>query len=268
MNLQIIIKKLIEKDLERCEMLHEKLKNECAVLPEGSLIKRKNGNLGISVRENGKQYQIVLPPDEEDLIFQLKKKRYIKVGLPVLNRRIRACKSFLENSCIYDPVDLEKSLPNQYENLEGLDIFLQGDVNPESWNNLFEEYNSLYSEHLIHQTPGGILMRSKSEVLIGTQLEMREIPYHYEPLIKCGGRQYCPDFEILHPILRRKIYLEHLGLIEDPVYTIKNLEKLKDYAKSGIVLGYNLFFTYETRQQPLTITTINKTIDEILALSC
>lgn len=266
MDKQLIIKKLIEEDIERCEILHEKLKREYDELPKGSLVKRKNGNLSIAVRENGKQYQIALSQDDEDLIFKLKKKRYIKAGLPVLNMRMRACEEFLENSYIYDPIDMMKSLPEQYEGLQGFDIFLQGDVNPEEWELSILEDNTFYSEQLLHQTPEGILMRSKSEVLIGTQLERRNIPYHYEPSIQCGVRKYSPDFEILHPILRRRIYLEHLGLIDDPDYIIKNLEKLKDYARSGIVLGFNLFFTYETRKQPLTISAINKIIDEIMAL--
>ena len=167
---------------------------------------------------------------------------------------------------MYDPVAIEKLLPEQYEGLEGLDIFLEGDVNPADWKSTLNEVSSFYPERLIHQTPGGIRMRSKSEVLIGTMLERRGILYKYEVQIECSGRRYSPDFEILHPEHNRLVYLEHLGLIDQPDYVLRNLEKLKDYARNGIILGYNLFFTYETREHPLTVMEINKVIDEILAL--
>ena len=178
----------------------------------------------------------------------------------------RASKLYLNNSEIYDPAGFAAKLAPQYHELTGLDIFLRGDVNPADWHAGDYEMNSFHSENLIHRTPAGVLMRSKSEVLIGSQLERRGIPYHYEPVIECGDKLYSPDIEILHPRLTRLVYWEHFGMADDPVYTEKMLKKLKDYGKAGIVPGYNLFYTYETRAHPLTITAINEVIDEILDL--
>ncbi len=265
MDNEILIRKLIAKDLARCEALLERFETELPKLPAGSLAKRKNGSLSVSVRDGRKQYQIALS-EEDELEKQLRKKRYIKEALPKLRKQITASNLYLKNSTIYDPVRLMNALPKQYHDLKGLDIFLAGDVNPEEWLYGEWEQNNFHSDKLIHRTPAGIEMRSKSEVLIGSQLERLNIPYHYEPIIEIEGKLYAPDFEMLHPVLRRLIYLEHFGMVDDPVYMAKNLEKLKDYSKAGIVLGHNLFFTYETKQNPLTISAINKVIDEILSM--
>lgn len=260
-----LIMKLVEAELSKYLRLQTRLEKENIELPRGSLVKRKNGMVSVSVREKGRQYQIALDP-EDDLLSKLKKKRYIKAGRESMNAWIDACKYMLEKGVIYDPVSIEAQLPEQYEGLEGLDIFLEGDVNPAEWKNTLNGESTFHPENLIHQTPGGVRMRSKSEVLIGTMLERRGILYKYEVQIECSSHRYSPDFEILHPELNRLVYLEHLGLIDNPDYVSRNLEKLKDYARNGIILGYNLFLTYETKEYPLTIMEINKVIDEILAL--
>ena len=40
--------------------------------------------------------------------------------------------------------------------------------------------NPIHPEQLIHRTPGGIYVRSKSELLLGTHFEYCHIPYKYE----------------------------------------------------------------------------------------
>ena len=145
-------------------------------------------------------------------------------------------------------------------------LFPEGDVNPYEWKLSSTEDSQFHSENLIHQTNSGIRMRSKSEVMIGTALERRNIPYKYEEQIKCGRYMLVPDFEILHPELHRIVYLEHFGMLDNPQYARRSLEKLQLYAQNGIVLGYNLFITYESKDAPLTTADINKVIDEIMAL--
>ena len=44
---------------------------------------------------------------------------------------------------------------------------------------------------------------------------------------------------------------------------MKNMRKLQDYAESGYIPGRDVFFTMETKAQPLTSTQINAVLRKI-----
>lgn len=108
------------------------------------------------------------------------------------------------------------------------------------------------NEGLIYDNGKGIMMRSKSEVIISKILDEKGIPYIYEkPLAISKFKTVRPDFTILDVKNRREIYLEHLGLMDDGEYFAKNVKKIADYEKAGFYLGDKLLITYETRKEPL-----------------
>ena len=63
---------------------------------------------------------------------------------------------------------------------------------------------------------------------------------------------------------RKEIYLEHFGLLDDPEYLTKTLQKLDEYRANGIYPEKNLLFTYETETLPLDIKGIRKMLDDLL----
>ncbi|MDC7278767.1 hypothetical protein NXH64_04535 [Butyrivibrio fibrisolvens] len=108
------------------------------------------------------------------------------------------------------------------------------------------------SEGLIYDNGKGVMMRSKSEVIISKILDEKGIPYIYEKSVALSKfKTVRPDFTILDVKNRREIYLEHLGLMDDGEYFAKNVKKIADYEKAGIYLGDRLLITYETRKAPL-----------------
>ena len=258
MDLQLKLEQLITDDLRRCETLYRKFSKQLPKLPRGSLVLRC-GTYYRAVRENGKQYFAMLTESESDLIHNLKLKRYINKSLALLQHRIEADKSFLTESVIYDPENIRNKLPVQYSDIADLDIFLSGDINPDLWKS--ESYPSNPLDITIpHFTPEGLKTRSKSEEIIGTRLEEQGFAFRYEPKLILGTKSVYPDFAVLLPGRRRIVYWEHLGMIDDPEYVMKNLEKLKLYARHGIYLGINLIITYETREQPLTVIDVDDKI--------
>lgn len=258
MDLQILLKQLVANDLARCEALYKRFSRQLPTLPKGSLVLRC-GTYYRAVREDGKQYFAMLSEAESDLIHSLKLKRYISKSLAQLHQRIAADKNYLAAASFYDPETVRSKLPIQYSDIADLDIFLSGDVNPDQWK--AENYQSNPMTIAIpHLTPGGLKMRSKSEEIIGTRLEEQGFIFRYEPELILGNKNSYPDFAILLPNKRRIVYWEHLGLIDDPEYVMRNLEKLEIYAKHGIYLGINLIITYETRDQPLTIIEVDHKI--------
>ena len=260
MDRQIFAQGIIKTELGRYLGFYDKLRIRLGKLPEGAIIKRGEGNYSIKGRQKGRQFMIALKPGDGKLLEELKERRHIKEELKQVKKKIELYKYVVENDFILDPCTIEQNLKEQYHGLRDLDIFLPGDVNPEKW--MAENYrtNPYYPYKLKHPTESGLMTRSKSEAMIGTQLERRDVHFRYEAELVLGNKVYYPDFTVLNTRLRRIIYWEHLGKLDDPKYVKKALKKLIEYAKYGIILGYNLVITFETKDDPLTILTIDETI--------
>lgn len=105
-------------------------------------------------------------------------------------------------------------------------------------------------ESLKFYTKMGIIVRSKSEVIIATSLYDNNIKFEYEKPIKISDVIYYPDFTV-----EKKngdiILWEHLGLIDNPDYRNKAYRKILKYNENGYYQGKNLILTYETAESPL-----------------
>lgn len=115
----------------------------------------------------------------------------------------------------------------------------------QNWLSKHSKQNPYKPENKIHRTPAGNMVRSKSELLIATFLEMKGIPYKYEEMIIIDGREYYPDFIIRRPSDGKIIIWEHLGMMDDDLYAEKNINKIISYIRSGLALGDNLILTYD-----------------------
>jgi len=101
-----------------------------------------------------------------------------------------------------------------------------------------------YEEGKIHKTLAGIMVRSKSEVIIANLLHERGIPFKYEvPLHAPDGTFYIPDFTITWN--GEEWYWEHLGMLDKEEYR-KHWETKKEwYEKHGF--SERLIITDEKR---------------------
>jgi hypothetical protein len=89
---------------------------------------------------------------------------------------------------------------------------------------------------LVHVTGGGVLVRSKNEVIIAGILdELAAGAWSYEqPLHGSDGRTRLPDFTITAPT-GQTVYWEHLGMLNDPGYADGWKQKKAWYAEQGIL---------------------------------
>ena len=265
MEKQLLLHHLIKEELEKAKSLYENFSHFAKNSPEGSL-SMKNEGIYRSCFYKGKQCMIKLRNSDNDLIRQLKLKRYAGKGLPKLKKRIKLYEQYLEYDDFYDPVEIMQNLPAQYHGLNDIPVFLDGDVNITQWKEQESQQNQMYLQNKKHMSAKGYTMRSKSEALIGLRLEENGLDFKYEPMLQLGNRTFAPDFEILLPTRRLLIYWEHFGMLDDPFYVFNMLKKLEEYARHGIILGYNLIITYETRDNPLTLLDIDKKIQEIIKM--
>lgn len=64
----------------------------------------------------------------------------------------------------------------------------------------------------VHQTVSGVMVRSKSEVIIANLLAEHRIPFEYEEELRAGEQQFSPDFTITW--MGQVYYWEHLGRLD------------------------------------------------------
>ena len=108
-------------------------------------------------------------------------------------------------------------------------------------------------------------VRSKSELIIADLLNKEGIPYRYEyPILLSGLGTVYPDFTVLNVKRRKELYWEHLGMMDEPEYVEKALQKITMYEENGIFPGENLILTYETRLNPISSKMINLMISQYL----
>ena len=89
---------------------------------------------------------------------------------------------------------------------------------------------------LIHMTRKGILVTSKSEVIIADLLYSKGIEFVYEqPLRAPDGSVRYPDFTVVDDTTGTTFYWEHLGMLQRPTYRRKWTKKLAWYRAHGIL---------------------------------
>ena len=125
--------------------------------------------------------------------------------------------------------------------------------------------------NLIHRTAKGLCVRSKSEVIIATELDHVGIEYVYDSkFVGQDGSARYPDFTIDDSETGKRYYWEHLGMLNKSDYKQRWEKKLIWYERQGILPfevggGANgiLLTTVDHPDGGIDVTEINKTIDLI-----
>lgn len=99
-----------------------------------------------------------------------------------------------------------------------------------------------FAEHLVHRTTAGVLVRSKSELVIANHLESIGLDYQYERPLEgagTGGRRW-PDFSFIDDAGDVVVW-EHLGMLDRPDYRAAWERKRAWYDDNGFAEGIDLF---------------------------
>lgn len=90
-----------------------------------------------------------------------------------------------------------------------------------------------FDANLIHVAPGGVLVRSKNELIVATILEqVAPGNWHYEQPLTIDGITKYPDFTI-QTDLGDEVVWEHLGMMNNPQYAANWVAKKQWYIDNG-----------------------------------
>ena len=111
----------------------------------------------------------------------------------------------------------------------------------------------------------GERVRSKSEKILSDYFYRKNIPYKYEkPLFLKGYGIVYPDFTFLSKRIKKEIYWEHQGRMDDPEYARTAIKKIQTYEENGIYVGDRLILTFETQTTILNTKDIERNVKRYL----
>ncbi len=235
----------------------EKHYNSC---PDGKITIAHCGN-SFKWFYNNNNEQRYLKKSERPFAEQLAIKKYIKLKMNVLETELSILKKLAPKYyCAQQAINKLLEDPAYMELLSN--YFKQENEEASIWMNAPYPRNMRYPQNLIHQTIGNLKVRSKSESIIAMSLSENGIPYRYENIITLEGIELSPDFTIMHPVTGEIYYWEHFGMMDDSNYVYEFANKIKLYARNNIILGENLICTFESKNNPLSYSTISNTINQ------
>lgn len=192
---------------------------------------------------------------------QLALKKYLSLKSEEINQKLIALSAYLrhypQNNKKADQLLMDSS---GYSDLLA-PFFTPLSKELSAWAVAEYEHNPSHPEQLLHRTVSGNMVRSKSEAMIDMFLYTNHIPFRYECALSLEGIKLFPDFTIRHPKTGNLFYWEHFGRMDDPAYYKNVYSKLYLYTSNGIVPSIQLIITYETKDHPLTIENIQRTIE-------
>ena len=249
------------KERDRLELKMIEIEKQLKELPEGKLFCVSNGKYYKWYCSDGHN-QVYIPKRERKLAEKLAIKKYLLYLYKELKQEKDAIDFYLKHHK-EGMKKSEKMIIDMPEYSELLLPYFQPLVEEyRQWMDASYECNTKYPEQLIHKASRNKRVRSKSEVLIDMVLTKYNIPFRYECALRIGETTVYPDFTIRHPRTGEIYYWEHFGMMDSPSYRKNVCMKLQNYISNGVIPSIQLITTYESKEKPLELDTIEKVIKE------
>lgn len=251
------------------EKLIDEVSRSLSLAPEGTLrVSNSNGRIQYYRRtDSDPGGGVYIRKQDRDLAGALAQKDY---DIELL-RRMQSEKSVINEFLNYhenSDADFTFKELNDYRKKLVFPRLISDDEFAENWK--MEPFNgkSFRDDDLSNFfTKKGERVRSKSEIIIADMLYDNNIPYRYEcPLYLASGEIRYPDFTLLNKHSRRLYYLEHMGMMDNAGYLRDFFRKLSLYSANDIVVGVNLFLTFESSMNPININDLRNTVSSIVNL--
>ena len=239
------LEKYAQERLEKLKGMRRQCVANLKGLPEGKVYvkKKRKTNQFYKITPDGDRNGKYIKAGERDVAESLVKREYNEKCLNEIEKEIRALEKMLK-TC-------------NSENLENVISKLA----PVKQTMVMKSYDESMDDEEGVFTEKDEKVRSKSEKIIADKLNLMGIPYIYELPLHLDGLGYIkPDFTALNPDTREECIWEHFGMMENPEYASKAMNKLNVYARNGYTVGDNLIITMEGQSQPLNTRNLDKVI--------
>ena len=249
-NLMLKRREFLRAQIEECLRIID------AAPPEKLEIHKNNSSVKWFVKADDGP-RTYLPRSEVEKAERLAEKGITLSRLSILEKELRATEMYLKHF----PKESESSA-----NAEKASLYAELVTAPDTLPWHLQPFNSnpAFPEKLKHPSASGHILRSKSERLIDMSLFYRGVPFRYECEARIGGIISYPDFTFYNERTGEYRYWEHFGMMDDLQYKRRAYDKTEFYISNGFIPGEDIFFTYETSQSPLTITSVDRIIDYIV----
>lgn len=238
------------------QLLQIKKEKEESLLtaPEGALRICSHGNRTQYYQRNNPKNASGMYIREKDfhIAQELAQKDYNQKVIRAVDQELSAIKKYLSN---YPAKNAEQIYENLHVERRKLiePIIEPEDQYVDKWKSVKYQGKGFNGDTPEFYTAKKERVRSKSELIIADLLSKEAIPYRYEyPLHLKGLGKVYPDFTVLNVKKRKEMYWEHFGMMDDPSYAEKALQKIAIYEQNGIFPGEDLILTYETRKSPMS----------------
>lgn len=258
------MKKALLKKVKELDHLIIKAEKSLKKAPEGALVLSKsNGTVQYYHKTERKQKKgKYISCENRSLIIALAQKDYDLRFLKVIKeQKNKLCKAIK----LLSDINLTKTYSELSEVRKKLvkPHILTDEQYVEQWSNVQYEGKPFFDDTPVIMTERGERVRSKSEKILADKFFSMGIPYRYEyPLKLKGYGTVYPDFTLLNVRTREEVYLEHFGMMDNPEYAQKAIQKIYNYAKNEIYIGKKLLVTFETLQNQLDMKVAEQMLKE------
>ncbi|MCR4673681.1 MAG: hypothetical protein K5675_01625 [Lachnospiraceae bacterium] len=264
----------LEQVKQQYELILVKLEDSLQNAPPGNMLKEKKYHHEYYTKQykdkDGKCIREYISKKDKKTLKQLGQKKYDQLFIKSIRKNLMLIDKFLEG---YD-LDFRERGYEKIGELKDIPLELYEDNRIailEKWMTEEIQENSYNDELKIFETDKKEMVRSKSEVIIANALNQYsdKLLYKYErPLeVKISGfkKIIYPDFTTLNIESGEISYLEHFGMMDNPEYAEQFVKKINLYEENGIVLGKDLFVTFESMEVPLNTKQVRRVIEQIIS---
>lgn len=252
------LKKMLMQEQKRLKEIIKKAKEGAEGFPEGSLrISNDRGHVRFyhCVEDRLGRY---IPRKNSQLPKQLAQKDYQEEVIQVATERLKQISRILKD---YEDDEIEQIYMASHPERKTLIT----PIEPSAEQLISDFLNETYKGKEFQEGTPVILsekgerVRSKSEKILADYFFRNDIPYKYEkPLLLKGYGTVHPDFTLFAPKLRKEIYWEHEGRMDDPVYARSAVKKINGYEQNEIFVGERLILTFETEETVINTKDIER----------
>lgn len=254
------MKELLEKKLKEVDQLIMKAEKSSEYMPEGKLVlSQSNGVTQYYHKTDSTQKKgIYISNQNKNLIYSLAQKDYDLKFLKEAKEQRRRIGEAIKLLPDKELKDIYSKLPEARKALVSPHILPDAQY-VKVWEGVTYKGKEISNDVPSIVTERGEKVRSKSEKILADKFLAMGIPYRYEyPVCLKGYRIVYPDFTLLNVRTREEVYFEHFGMMDNPEYSQKAIQKIETYSKNGIYIGKKLLVTFETYKKTVDMRAVEQ----------